>query len=438
MENHIEKLPEENVSQALDQSLLSYIDHEIDYIRNEIQQPGWTLWATLGGLASLVYLLIDNFSQKQLNLITVFLLYTLADMLIALIRVSLPANEDPDHKGRFKLFESPTGYRLLFNVALSLISIVLAYKWQSSIEKQIVYSIIAWYGSLILMAVVVQFFKAMTSGVQLPAGPKKGISISTGCIFGPLLFLTVYLAWRIINNFITHTQIFGIEELKVALILVAIVFLLGILIRIRTKSPILSSLAEIRRNYFLGAISTKEARERVEIALLGLKVSDILQKQLSEFLSTMQATHSALQTALAKLNVLQKVNAKGGDLSDEDTAIKESVSDGIEKDIENAVKNLIRIDFIVAYTVLKTRIGMFGKYPDSKEDVSVINAKCNEIFDQNLEMFYDLLDKWENEVKNYESKEYYLDWTTRIAQIMKLVQSAEKMAQKWEATEQSQ
>jgi hypothetical protein len=41
------------------------------------------------------------------------------------------------------------------------------------------------------------------------------------------------------------------------------------------KSPILSSLVEIRRECALGKINTAAVKDRVEIALMGLRASDL-------------------------------------------------------------------------------------------------------------------------------------------------------------------
>ena len=42
------------------ENLLHFLDSEIDYVRDERKQPGWTKWAISGSIATLLWLLLNE------------------------------------------------------------------------------------------------------------------------------------------------------------------------------------------------------------------------------------------------------------------------------------------------------------------------------------------------------------------------------------------
>jgi len=98
------------------QTFLNYIDSEINTLQNEIHQPGWTKWAIMGSIASLFWLLLNEFEEDIYSLSTIFailfitfLVKTFIDTLIQFTTsTSLPIRTNPrffgqDHLGKTKL-----------------------------------------------------------------------------------------------------------------------------------------------------------------------------------------------------------------------------------------------------------------------------------------------------------------------------------------------
>lgn len=69
-----------------DEKLVSYIDSEISYIQHEVQEPGWTVWAIAGSLATLIWLLMDVFQKQKFDLENALILLLGTNYLVQILR----------------------------------------------------------------------------------------------------------------------------------------------------------------------------------------------------------------------------------------------------------------------------------------------------------------------------------------------------------------
>ena len=58
----------------LDEKFLDFLDDEIENVQQEIKKSGWTIWALIGGLASLVWLFLDELGKNDFNFNNILIL----------------------------------------------------------------------------------------------------------------------------------------------------------------------------------------------------------------------------------------------------------------------------------------------------------------------------------------------------------------------------
>jgi len=87
--------------------LTELLDSEIEHICSEYERPGWTRWALLGGIASIVWLIVDRVEQgsfNSTNVGTLFLAFSLVFyVLICLSNLFDSTQPDSSTEGRFRL-----------------------------------------------------------------------------------------------------------------------------------------------------------------------------------------------------------------------------------------------------------------------------------------------------------------------------------------------
>lgn len=308
IETNSDKKQKEN--KEINPEVLHYIDNEIEHIRNEIQQPGWTIWAILGALATVIWLFIGEL-EKQLYILNNVLLLSLLifylgnNLLGSILRVLfwaqkpnllLSASQAKMHRNIF---------RELLAVMVSLCAILITYHFSNDFDPTFIKLSYIWNSFFIFglfMRLLLQPIYEKVDYVE-KVNPPTRFSVRALILLIP--FIT-YLSWQIIDYIIDKQIIITFDDIKVVGLIVAFYILLRVFVGIRTSSPTLSTLVEIRRKYFLGQISNETINDQIEAALIGLNISDYLQKRLSTFLFLVQEGNFELDQADIKLNLLNQ------------------------------------------------------------------------------------------------------------------------------------
>jgi hypothetical protein len=327
-------------------TLISFIDNEINYIQNEIEQPGWTIWAIIGAIAICGWFLLDIFPSQKITINHIFLVVLLAiniyRILFTLINLRNASTERKKFYSIEEINENGNILVQLFHYGTNLALIYFTYLFTSYVKSYIsivAYLFYAFYSLMPLFSFLAQkfYFKFIPSESTIIEFNSPLI----GCAVYPLLlielFITITYALILKNPYI-HV---AIDDFKAATLIISIYILIQILINLTVKSPILSTLIEIRRDYVFGHISDADAKKRLEIALLGLQVSDIGQNVLNKVLSIIKAAESELEEAKEKCSTLKSEYQKfGGNITKDEKIILGSLHESIFNNLAK-FKNII-------------------------------------------------------------------------------------------------
>jgi hypothetical protein len=339
--------------------LFRILDDEIERIRDERQQPGWTKWAISGSLATAFWLLLNELEKGGITITTVFGVIITVSLLTDFI-IELKGLLEPSlsvrQKGRFIVTNQLANNRLalLLILARYIVVIYLAYILSSHV------SIIASIGSYILIGFNIMGFLMILalSFVRIPISNnlKQDVRIfRTSIIIRVLAIGCLSVVYFLM--LLSQSQL--IANIRVAGLIIAIYYLIYLITSTSIKSPLMDSLTNIRRELALGHLDCQNATEQIDIAIAGLKISNILQDYVNKILELWDEYNSKMKKVLVLINAIESTVKEDRDhLSDEQKATVESLKSSIKplisdvhgivaKKIPAALKPLgQRVDFI--------------------------------------------------------------------------------------------
>ena len=294
---------------------IEYLDKEIDNLRNEIQRPGWTSYAILGGIAALVWTLIYCFDAGGYSLRNVAFLILgfslLRDLLIMLFPSAKPPRLDLKLKRRFinrNFLSSNRGALFLIGGQYGFFLFVSLKLSQDLGTFTTIFT--SAFLSLLLLAILsgaLLFFLKFPIPMS-PPRKRLNIAINTIIILSFLVIISRYLGFFLVSPSITL-----IADIRVALLIVAIFYLLLIKIRVPKGNLILDSLVMTRRELALDEIDLDTARIHTDIALTGLRTSDVLEEYLTTLLSLYREAATDLKEASRYLKDVEILDSEKQD-----------------------------------------------------------------------------------------------------------------------------
>ncbi|MEN6560156.1 MAG: hypothetical protein ABFD52_05210 [Acidobacteriota bacterium] len=276
---------EEDTQYAKKKLLIDLINCEAAQIESERKRPGWSSWAFLGALATLTWLLIKQAPYKNIDWLQIGLVY-LTIVLTVDFAKGLPLlfsrqHNNPLKEPRFRYglgggSANFTHFVYLLHTLLQLFIAICLFR---------IIPLISEISTLVLLGFyTIVFILAMRLGyrdIPQPRRPlgRKGTHIAA--IIMLFYFVSALGCWiALINNINTYDS----QNIKVAVILALISYVLILLGDLEAGSPILPSLISIRRDLILDKIEIGQATRQIDIALSGLKVEDILQEYVGKLL----------------------------------------------------------------------------------------------------------------------------------------------------------
>ncbi len=103
---------------------------------------------------------------------------------------------------------------------------------------------------------------------------------------------------------VSNIKVFNQPDIRTGALLFIILILIGIFIKGAGGSPIRQSLIEIRRKFGLSQIEFESAKKQVEIAIAGLKISDVLQEKVNELLLYMRSFDEKIETMKKEMQLV--------------------------------------------------------------------------------------------------------------------------------------
>jgi hypothetical protein len=317
--------------------LKELLDSEIEHVRSEYERPGWTRWALLGGIASIVWLITNRIEQGTFNPTNVsilFLAFSLAlYVLLYLSTLCESAQPDPSTEGRFRLtnrwFALSRASLLLF-LAHIISVIVIAHSVQDQVRWPFTATVYVVYGLLALM--LIAFFVLTYFPYPLPlsqANPTAFIVINLVLIVGSLIPSAAYLYHAARSPTAATT-----DDYRIAALIVVGYYLLRILAGLRDQTPILSSLVTTRRELLLGKMDVTTATQQIDVALAGLQVSDVLHEDVRGLLELWRAFGAEMNQASKNFKAIQatikNIAESGEETTEHDVSIIESLAESIQ------------------------------------------------------------------------------------------------------------
>lgn len=375
------------------ENLIRYLDYEIELIRGEIQQPGWTKWAVSGSLAAVGWLLLNELDKGGfllnailLWLIVISLAVDVVSMFSSLINAT--ANLFGSEKNRFFIVNQLAGssrllilfYNLRF-VSMIVFFIILGL----SVSRFVSSAFYLFYGylSLVYMTILLLSFFRM----PLPVPNNFNREARSQKVFTWILFVAG--VFSIVGVFQTIPVPFGaLVEFRVASLMAIVYYLLCLIIRVGNTSPLMASLIDIRRRVVFDRVDFEFAKDQAEIAVMGLKFSHVLQEYVSDLMKLYEDLNNEIQVAALQLSVVDKMsrNVKRS-FSDEDIEVVKSLLSSIGLRVDEVQKITFR-KIPVAYSSLTRRLDFVRKISDVDinevkniyEAVSLAQQKAKESF----------------------------------------------------------
>ncbi len=310
-------------------TFLTYINQEITNLKREIEQPGWTEWAVLGSLAAIIWLFLDlveginNWAQVYL----VLLILLIAQHVIT-IAISLIQYEQIGESGNIR-FRTAKNYLRMSRVGLLILAIrcivpiLLTFRFAPAVSNLTNILVVILFGLFLLPVIVIFVFSYLETPLPINIFPKKGNII---LINGLMLFASIYPLVQYIR--FARSSFLGITivDIKLSLIILAVFSLINLLFQKPISGLIIKSLENIRRDVVFENISIEDAKKQTEIAILGGRIADVFEKDISkilDYLGVLNARIFRIGSNIDKL--IEQFNKYGENLSDDEMEIQSSI-----------------------------------------------------------------------------------------------------------------
>ncbi len=290
------------------EALLGFLASEIDNLRSEEQAPGWTKWALLAALAALSWLILNTIEHSgptpHGTAVVFFVLTLLSQSLTVLCSLLEPERDAPLFSGKRYTFWSH--YREVSTPALAL-GVV-----KFSLPLVLVHSLedigLQWYHRCML-TVVYGLLLLATSGIfllsflRVPVRRDMPYVKMTRII--ALLFYGAVL-WTAIASlhymYSTHC-LPAMADWRLGGLLYVLIFVLFRVATLQSNRHTIESLVGIRRSLALGHVGPDAAARQADIALLGMRLDDVMEQQVQEIVSLLMRAEEDAAKALSILEV---------------------------------------------------------------------------------------------------------------------------------------
>lgn len=360
--------------------LIELLEFEIAQIRSEESRPGWSMWALLGGLATIAWLLtfqIEAGSADLRNTLFVVLglslLYDSLLWVLLLIKGQGPSKSARRLESTHRVFSEGRN-RMVFEIGRSIAMIVIAAGFRPSLSTSTVWAACLFYGAwLFLMLVGVSL-----SYLRFPTPKDASLSWVVYVVFGTLFVLGVLTLFGVAGVIWRQDISPTMNEVRIAGLLVGGTIMAGFLARGRPRTPLLGALVEIRRSLGLGSMDVESARRQIDIALAGMTVGDVLQEDITELLSYLQQTSTELESAASELESARSMVVEEGiEISEAKSTVLNAVMRSIMDHVSDADAAFKKYD--EGYKRIWRRFLVLKRaLPSAREDLARLHKQLGE------------------------------------------------------------
>ncbi|MGA7192145.1 MAG: hypothetical protein WBW94_00840 [Anaerolineales bacterium] len=296
-------------------NLIHLLDSEIELVRDERQQPGWTKWAISGSLATSFWLLFNEIEKGQGSVnavITLLIVISLSSNLVIQLRARLLPDSPSSYSSRGRFMVSNEYANDRFAMILSLLRYItmlyLTYM-VSSRSIQLV-SISSYIVNGLYLALILYFLLMSFLNIPLQPGYIKTSNWKVQMVVTIPYIIIVYALFSYLSYFLTYSQL--IANIRIAGLIAAIYFLVTLISTISSDSPLMNSLIKIRRDFSLGNLEYTKAVEQTDTVIAGLKIADVLQDYVQNVLVLLDSLDSKKKNLSDGLTTIEKIIAETG------------------------------------------------------------------------------------------------------------------------------
>lgn len=284
-----------------------FLNSEIENLSNEIQRPGWTTWALTGALAALVWILISLVEQGNYSLRAVaslLLVISFLDYSYTLIKVRIsPSLALQQLVGRvvpMRLISANIpGIGLLIAQLVFLTIVISRFLTElGSVATSISLAAVSFLLLSTLIAIVL-----IIARFPIPFSPRNRRVTVLTVVWSGLMLLSV---WYHIRFLWISPGGAAVYDVRLALVIAAIFFLSLKLISVPRGALTLDVLTAIRRELLLGRIELGTAIQQADIALAGMRASDLLESYIANLLSLYRDASAELSKSMSCLDQLEE------------------------------------------------------------------------------------------------------------------------------------
>lgn len=282
--------------------LLQLLDSEIDHIRSQIEAPGWSPWALTVAIGYVLWLFLQELEGESISRAdarTIVVVAVSLSLLLWAVRFLATATryEHGSSEGSLRFGWAPAklGSARLGNLLTLLQSAVLAaatWHYSGDLPRPLVAIALAAYSLVFLAAALLVGISF--SRFPLPVADSRWWHKPLSLVVA-LFFLGLGASYLISLGAVPTPQ-----HVRIAGLAVGVYYLARILAGLDRTPPLLGSLITIRRQVTLDSVDLSAAAEQTEIALIGLRVSELVQPQIRAILRNLNAAAQETRVA-AKL-----------------------------------------------------------------------------------------------------------------------------------------
>lgn len=379
---------------------------QINNIKQEYEQPGWTLWALLIALANCMWLFIIEL-ERSLSIINykeiltlVFIgFFSFLCLLSVLKLLKVQPKYDSLDRFRYTNLLSDSRVTIIFHIIIFL-SLFYATKYVHF--ANIIDILVKVYFIIILL---VYFIALLLVSWKIPINVnsksnfyQKTITFLVFTLFPLLLSISYYAKL----NFESASFF---SSIKISLLILIIAFILEKLTHYIFKNPILEELEKIRHDLSFNIISAEEGLERIEIAIDGLRLKHLFREDIACILNKMHSFTQHIEESRKNLTFL---TSRYNDLKRQSKPPVEISTDpiinGLLKNIKSLIKELrgLTKEIQTQATKVNTKIALIFKQSINKSEIFDLSHNLDSIiekgslmindFDKELTEFLDILD----------------------------------------------
>lgn len=390
------------------EELSIFLNSEIESLRSEIQRPGWTNWALTGALAALVWILISLIEQGNYNLreigslllVISFSIYVYA-LIHGLIRPNLPSQQ---HRGRL-MHTDLTGSNITFIILIiaQLVFLIIVIL-QLSTELGSVAT------SISLAAVSIPLFSAVMSiifiATRFPVlyNPSHRYTKVVSVVCSVLMLLSVWYQIRLLWISPGGATIY---DVRLALVIAAIFYLSCKLVFIPRGNLTLDLLTTIRRELLFGRIELEPAIQQVDIALAGLRASDLLESYVTKLLSLYRDAKSVFSKSVSFVDQLEEWQSGTVEkMSPEQLTFRRELTKALDSSIDEAY-DIVVVAIPRAYKPIEQRIMLLKsmRLLEGSADLKELEQKLEDAHADLVEQVKEFRTKYEKIDKTVQSDE---------------------------------